>query len=669
MAAYANDPNQTGNWPVARLPGIWTLATLPVIANLTNGTTAYTSDAGLCIWKNGWQALPNWTDATGTALVTPGGGKVSVAPGIGMTTPFTYGAKGDGVTDDTVAVQASVNSGSCFLPAGYTFLVSSPIQVPINGNLVGQGENSIIKGNNVSAVVGVGTSGVSTVYNVYLANFSITGTGTNALKMWGTYNNIVDNVTVLTGSTWTNAAYWFDTVFSSSITNLNTNTALTLFADFQCGGAFNGNFCANWQSGGNNPNYGFFFEDSLGSGGSQGNTFNSLVAQAPTVGMYIGGNWFANTINGLYTENVPRPLVLGTYGVATKQCRGITFNGFATQAVVNTHPQYSSRAATIDAQNCQFITFNSPTLLSSQGYFNLAPLSFSGGGASTQAQGVAFVNPDGAIRATMITAPGAGYTSNPTVTIGGSGSAALVTATESGGVLTALTNAVTFTGSVGGATSGTLNAAVANGTYTFTFQQSVTFTGSVAGATSGTLSGAITNGSWVMTFNDNEVRTVTVTGGTACTWTGALNATPSITLAYIAPQTRSVTVSGGTACTWSGALNAGSITTGYIGGSGYGGPAMPAIRLGNAYNITIVGPYSNLGVTGTWPATVYDGVNQASWGQVAIINDQAITNLSNPSTTAQIQKGDNGTAPMYLVYWNSSGTQTQFAFTPPFYPR
>lgn len=56
----------------------------------------------------------------------------------------TYGAVGDGVTDDTTAIQNAVNSENIvFFPAG-TYLVSSPISIPSNRTLFGEGAASVI---------------------------------------------------------------------------------------------------------------------------------------------------------------------------------------------------------------------------------------------------------------------------------------------------------------------------------------------------------------------------------------------------------------------------------------------------------------------------------------------------------------------------------------------
>src|ERR1700758_2369035 len=44
-------------------------------------------------------------------------------------TPQEFGAKGDGQTDDTAALQASVNAGDVRIPGG-TYIIDGPVWVP-----------------------------------------------------------------------------------------------------------------------------------------------------------------------------------------------------------------------------------------------------------------------------------------------------------------------------------------------------------------------------------------------------------------------------------------------------------------------------------------------------------------------------------------------------------
>jgi hypothetical protein len=88
MAGYPNDPNQLGTWPSNHVPGTFTFATLPVIANLKTGIDAYTTDRGLCIWNGiGWVPVNN------------------------AITPQQFGAVADSVNDDTAAVRAADAAG------------------------------------------------------------------------------------------------------------------------------------------------------------------------------------------------------------------------------------------------------------------------------------------------------------------------------------------------------------------------------------------------------------------------------------------------------------------------------------------------------------------------------------------------------------------------------
>lgn len=66
--------------------------------------------------------------------------------GNGVATPQMYGAIGDGVTDDTAAVQACItNNRSVYLPEG-TYKITTPLHIAMAGQKIsGAGRNSIIK--------------------------------------------------------------------------------------------------------------------------------------------------------------------------------------------------------------------------------------------------------------------------------------------------------------------------------------------------------------------------------------------------------------------------------------------------------------------------------------------------------------------------------------------
>jgi hypothetical protein len=154
-------------------------------------------------------------------------------------TPFNFGAKGDGVTDDTTAVQDAVTTGYCTLPAGFTFKVTSPIQVPAGGVLIGQGITSILLGSSVSGGVVQVTgsySGGTFIANWTISNFAIGGSATEAIKLVAAQQGLLSDITVLATATLTNC-FSFDAVFGSSLKNLTcAGVQLTSGSHFICAG-------------------------------------------------------------------------------------------------------------------------------------------------------------------------------------------------------------------------------------------------------------------------------------------------------------------------------------------------------------------------------------------------------------------------------------------------
>lgn len=120
MASFANDPYQLGAWPENHLPGLYLFATLPVIANLRTGVTAYTSDQKLCAW-NGSAWLPVNTGSPFASSVSAT--LASGAQDLGTTPPTGYGA---GVTNRlllTANIAGSTINGLLIAPDGWSVLL------------------------------------------------------------------------------------------------------------------------------------------------------------------------------------------------------------------------------------------------------------------------------------------------------------------------------------------------------------------------------------------------------------------------------------------------------------------------------------------------------------------------------------------------------------------
>ena len=98
-----------------------------------------------------------------------------------------FGAVGDGLTDDTVAIQNAIAAhNNIFIPNG-TFLVSSTIEVKARQSIIGLGQRSIIKAinNNFNTIDMVGDYGL-------IQNIRIEG-GDIALRLYGKTQPCVQN--------------------------------------------------------------------------------------------------------------------------------------------------------------------------------------------------------------------------------------------------------------------------------------------------------------------------------------------------------------------------------------------------------------------------------------------------------------------------------------------
>lgn len=532
-------------------------------------------------------------------------------------TPFNFGAKGDGVTDDTTAVQNAVNTGYCMLPAGFTFKVSIPIQIPGNGVLTGQGITSVLLGSSVTGGVVEVTgsySGGSFIAKWTISNFAIGGSATDAVKLVAAQQGILSGITVLSTATLTASCFYFDAVFGSSLKNLTcAGVQITTGSHFSCNGSFNSNVCDYWYSSGYAA-YNCYCESIGSTGQSFGSTFNALTVQGAAIGLYVGNGWVGHTFNSLYTENSVKPVVLGN-NTNNYLAQALTFNSAQLGAVSTSNSSYANRVAAVDLNYCTDIVFNACTFDGCSGIDTYAPLTISGG-AGSNARAIARVSPTGAITSACVTTTGLGYTSAPTIAVGGSGSGASITCTYG--------QVNSFTGSIAGTTL-TVIAALTG--IPLQIGQTIAGTG-------------VTSGSYIASY-------ITGQGGVG-TYVLSASSTVSTPITMTGSQINGITVAAG--------------------GSGYAGSALMAVTYNNCYKCTFIAPRFPGGTNhAMWPWIVRSSSAQSGSG-VTVISDIAIDPAGNNTATATMQKAD-GFFYIHFVSYISVGAVNQYyQYVPASYP-
>lgn len=112
-----------------------------------------------------------------------------------------YGAIGNGVADDTAAIQAAINASTgntVYLPAG-NYKISSALTVSCSTpiTITGDGQSTILTPSSTNGVFTLGsTTAITTGCGV--RNLSIVGSGSsgNAISMFNMYHGFIDNINV-----------------------------------------------------------------------------------------------------------------------------------------------------------------------------------------------------------------------------------------------------------------------------------------------------------------------------------------------------------------------------------------------------------------------------------------------------------------------------------------
>jgi len=374
-----------------------------------------------------------------------------------------FGAVGDGVADDTAAIQAAITTGlNVFIPAGDYKITSTINAIPASSTntpartIYGVGENSNIVATSITgaAISAVGTTQtpLTVAYGNELRDFRISGTATTGLYVKNYIESVIHNVVVrgFTGS----YGYVFNQVYGCTLSHLTTGFSTVTQICFVCGADFNGNVCSDWYTSNLGCQINFLLDQEAnvaahGSGFSFSNSFTNLIGQGARYGMWIKA-WRSSSINAYYTENVTCPVRFGSSS-ESKPCLNTSVKGGVLSGPVltgaNAQPDANKRESVVWFDNAIGCTVENCDLTGSFLNGDIARVTVGASPTGDTALVVARVNMDGTVNSLIIINGGSGYVSAPSLTFATGGGvvagSTVVQATGStsltGGVVTGTT--------------------------------------------------------------------------------------------------------------------------------------------------------------------------------------------------------------------------------------
>jgi hypothetical protein len=244
-----------------------------------------------------------------------------------------FGVTGDGVTDDTAAIQAAFDTGLPLFVPEATYKITATLKTKRYANIVGAGRDSNFVASGVTGPVILTYPGTGETYAdyQYLAGFNISGTATCAVAFAHFRNSTAERIT-LNGFTGTDG-FVFEYLWGCRFPSLSTEDATISRACFKINKTvldslwdvpYTSNFCDfNFYIDANVQEY------STGTGAG----FGKLCFQIPTAqGAEVAGFCIRNTgigsvtIANMYMENVYIPViiqgdaVMGAWSIALRDC-------------------------------------------------------------------------------------------------------------------------------------------------------------------------------------------------------------------------------------------------------------------------------------------------------------------------------------------------------------